>query len=353
MSQPVTPLPQHLQIGIDSFAATNTPTPTPTETTTAVAQLLDQIGHADTVGIDIFGIGEHHRPEYLDASPTTLLAAAASQTQRIRLTTAVTVLSAADPVRVFQNHATLDIVSKGRAEMIVGRGSFTESFPLFGYNFDDYDDLFAEKLDLLLKIQSQEPVTWSGQFRAPLVNQRIYPPPVQHPLPIWVGIGGTMASCIRAGERGLPLMIAIIGGETHRFSGHVATYKQAGIAAGHNPDQLRVGIHSLGYVAKRREDALNEFYPGYKRVFDALGRERGWSPITPSQFERATGPLGALVVGSPEDVVAKIIRHRQALGGLSRFTFQMNVAALPHDAVMQSIALIGHEVIPRLRDKLG
>lgn len=337
-----------IQIGIDSFAANNSEVTDAAINQQAMDELLSQIEFADQNGIELYGIGEHHRKEYMDSAPTVILAAAAARTKNIRLTSAVTVLSAADPVRVFQQHATLDVISKGRAEMVVGRGSFSEAFPLFGFSFNDYDDLYEEKLDLLLKIRANETLSWQGQFRPELVEQSIYPRPVQEELPIWVGVGGTPESCIRAGRLGLPLMIAIIGGETHRFNYHTKIYKQAGLDAGHDPAKLNVGIHSLGYVAETTEQALEEFYPGYKKVFDQIGKERGWSPVTKDHFLMQTGPLGALVVGSPDDVAHKIMRHSEALGGLSRFTFQMNVAALNHQQVMRSIELIGNEVMPRL-----
>ncbi len=341
-----------IQIGIDSFAANNSDRPTADINIQAMDELLTQIELADQLGIELFGLGEHHRKEYLDSAPSIILAAAAARTKKIRLTSAVTVLSAADPVRVFQNHATLDILSHGRAEMIVGRGSFSEAFPLFGYSFDDYDDIFTEKLGLLLKIRKEETLSWKGRFRPELKEQSIYPRPVQKKLPIWVGVGGTPASCVRAGTLGLPLMIAIIGGETHRFSYQTGIYRKAGRAAGYEDDELKIGIHSLGYVAETTEKAQEEFYPGYEKVFNQIGKERGWSPVTKEHFLMQTGPLGALVVGSPDDVVDKIIRHSTALGGLSRFTFQMNVAALNHSQVLNSIKLIANEVIPKLSERL-
>ena len=341
-----------IQIGIDSFAANNSETPNADINTQAMDELLTQLEYADEKGVQLFGLGEHHRKEYLDSAPTVILGAAAARTKNIRLTSAVTVLSAADPVRVFQNHATLDILSHGRAEMIVGRGSFSEAFPLFGYSFNDYDDIFIEKIDLLLKIRKQETISWKGKFRPELVDQAVYPRPVQKELPIWIGVGGTPASCVRAGTLGLPLMIAIIGGETHRFNYQTAIYRKAGIAAGHNEQDLKVGIHSLGYVADTTEEALNDFFPGYAKVFSKIGQERGWSPVTKEHFLMQTGPMGALVVGSPEDVVKKILRHSNALGGLSRFTFQMNVAQLSHKKMMKSIQLIGTKVIPMLNEQL-
>lgn len=335
-----------MEIGIDSFAAASVSTETGTANSSmdALNKLLERIEHADKAGLDVFGIGEHHRKEFLDSAPAIILAAAAARTKRIRLTSAVTVLSAADPVRVFQNFATLDLISNGRAEMVVGRGSFTESFPLFGFNVQDYDELFAEKLDLLLNIRANEVVNWSGKFRPALFNQAIYPRPVQNPIPIWLGVGGTPESFVRAGMLGLPLMVAIIGGETHRFRPLVDLYRQAGKEAGHSPEQLKVGLHSLGYVANTRQEAIDDFFPGYAETFTRIGKERGWPPVTFSRFEAQIGPLGALLVGSPEEVAAKILQHSEALGGISRLSFQMDNASLPQEKLLRSIELIGSRV---------
>ncbi|UPL47751.1 Atu2307/SP_0267 family LLM class monooxygenase [Hymenobacter sublimis] len=340
-----------MQVGIDSFAAALLDNGTGTTLTRseAMGQLLDRIERADQVGLDVFGIGEHHRPEYLDSATAVILAAAAARTRRIRLTSAVTVLSAADPVRVFQQFATLDLLSQGRAELVVGRGSSIEAFPLFGFDLDDYDALFTEKLDLLLAIRAQERVHWSGRFRPALTGQGIYPRPLQQPLPVWVGVGGTPQSFARAGTLGLPLMVAVIGGETHRFRPLVDLYREAGRRAGHSAEQLQVGLHSLGYVAPTTEQAQQEFYPGYARTFTSRARERGGSPVTQAQFMAQAGPLGALLVGSPEEVVAKILRHSEALGGISRVTFQMDVATLPHDSLLRAIELLGTRVAPLLR----
>ena len=312
----------------------------------SLEQLLERIAHADSVGLDVFGIGEHHRREFLDSAPTMILAAAATITKRIRLTSAVTVLSAADPVRVFQNFATLDLISKGRAEMVVGRGSFTEAFPLFGLNLQDYDALFLEKLDLLLNIRNNEYVTWKGKFRPALNHQPIYPRPLQNPIPVWLGVGGTPASFVRAGELGLPLMVAVIGGETHRFRPLIILYREAGKRAGHTPGQLQVGLHSLGYVGNSTEEAIADFYPGYAETFTRIGRERGWPPVTKAHFDAQAGLRGALIVGGPKAVAEKILRHSEALGGISRITFQMDNAALSHEKLMQSIGLLGREVAP-------
>jgi probable LLM family oxidoreductase len=334
-----------VEIGIDSFAAA-TPTGKPIDSANAITQLLQRIVHADRSGLDVFGIGEHHRKEFLDSAPIVILAAAAAQTQRIRLTSAVTVLSAADPVRVFQNFATLDLISKGRAEMVVGRGSFIESYPLFGLNLQDYDALFTEKLELLLNIRANEFVSWSGKFRAALKDQPVYPRPLQEPFPVWLGVGGTPESFVRAGTLGLPLMVAVIGGETHRFKPLVDLYRQAGEKAGHAPEQLKVGLHSLGYIADTTDEAIADFYPGYAKTFTQIGKERGWPPVTRAHFDAQAGPRGALIVGGPEAVAEKIQRHSEALGGISRITFQMDTAELSHEKLLRSIELLGTKVAP-------
>ncbi|QJB39133.1 LLM class flavin-dependent oxidoreductase [Chitinophaga oryzae] len=340
-----------MEIGIDSFAATKSQTGghNAAADMKEMDNLLERMVLADQAGLAVFGLGEHHRREFLDSASTLILAAAAARTKQIKLTSAVTVLSAADPVRVFQSFATLDIISKGRAEMVVGRGSFIEAFPLFGYNLDDYDALFTEKLELLLKIRDEERVEWSGKFRAPLENAPVYPRPVQEPLPVWVGVGGTPQSFVRAGTLGLPLMVAVIGGETHRFRPLVDLYREAGRKAGHPEEKLQVGLHSLGYIAKTSQQARDEFFPGYAEVFTRIGRERGWGPVTRPQFDAQNGPTGALLVGSPQEVADKIRRHSEALGGITRFTFQMDNANLPHDKLMNSIALIGKEIVPSLQ----
>jgi probable LLM family oxidoreductase len=341
-----------MEVGIDSFAAMFTDeNSSSTDNKDSMAQLLERIEQADRSGLDIFGIGEHHRKGFLDSAPALILAAAAARTKRIRLTSAVTVLSAADPVRVFQNFATLDLISGGRAEMVVGRGSFIESFPLFGLKLEDYDALFVEKLNLLLEIRKSEFVTWSGKFRPALKDQPVYPRPLQDPLPIWIGVGGTPESFVRAGRLGLPLMVAIIGGETHRFRPLVDLYREAGKKAGHPPDQLKVGLHSLGYIADTTAQAIDEFYPGYAAGMTKIGRERGWPPMTKASFDAQRGPKGALLVGGPEEVAEKILRHSEALGGISRLTFQMDSASMSHTKLMQSIELIGTRIAPILKSK--
>jgi probable LLM family oxidoreductase len=339
-----------MQIGIDSFAAGYEYTGA-SSASDSLRQLIERIEHAEQVGLDVFGIGEHHRREFLDSAPAVILAAAAARTHRIRLTSAVTVLSAADPVRVFQNFATLDLLSQGRTEMVVGRGSFTEAFPLFGLDLKDYDSLFAEKLDLLLNIRENEFVHWSGKHRAALTGQGVYPRPMQDSLPIWLGVGGTPESFARAGALGLPLMIAIIGGDTPRFRPLVDIYRETGRRAGYQPEQLKVGVHALGYVANTTREAVDDFYPGYARYFTAGGNERGWPPVTRAQFDALRRPQGALLVGSPEEIALKIIGHSEALGGISRICFQMDAGLLPHAKLMRAVELIGTRVAPALRDR--
>ena len=342
-----------MQVGIDSFAAAFDETSRAVNPSERLQDLVKQIERADQVGLDAFGVGEHHRRDFLDSAPAVILGAAAARTQRIRLTSAVTVLSAADPVRVFQEFATLDLLSQGRAEMVVGRGSFVEAFPLFGLRLEDYDSLYAEKLDLLLKIRDNEHVHWSGEYRPALTGQGVYPRPLQNPLPIWVGVGGTPQSFVRAGVLGLPLMVAIIGGETRSFRPLIDLYREAGRRAGHSPDHLKVGIHSLGYVAETTQQAADDFFPGYARAFTDVGKERGWRPVTRADFDAQRGSQGALIIGDPDEVVKKVIRHSKALGGISRITFQMNAASLPHVKLMRAIELIGTQVAPALREEIG
>jgi probable LLM family oxidoreductase len=311
--------------------------------------LLDRIIVADEVGLDVFGIGEHHRKEFLDSATAVILAAAAGRTKRIRLTSAVSVLSTADPVRVYQSFATLDLVSKGRAELVVGRGSSVEAYPLFGFSLNDYDALFQEKLALLLKIRDNEFVTWSGRFRPAIQNLPVYPRAIQRKLPVWLGVGGTPESFVRAGRLGLPLMVAIIGGHTARFRPLIDMYREAGSKAGFAPEQLRVGLHSPGYVSNSDEQAVADYYPGYAELWTKLGRERGWPPVTKGQFDSLIGPKGVLVVGGPERVAEKLLGHSEALGGIDRFTFQMDNAGLTHAQLMTSIELIGTKVIPLVK----
>jgi probable LLM family oxidoreductase len=340
-----------MEVGIDSFAAimpgaTASAAFSPAE---RLSNLLEEVETADRAGLDVFGVGEHHRPEFLDSAPAVILAAAAARTKSIRLTSAVTVLSAADPVRIFQEFATLDLISKGRAELVVGRGSFGEAYPLFGLRFEDYDALFAEKLDLLLQIRETTDVHWSGKFRPQLSGQGIYPRPYQPELPIWLGVGGTPKSFVRAGELGLPLMVAIIGGEFRRFRPLVDLYREAWRRAGHPPERQRVGVHALGFVADTTAEAKDIFFPGWAHMFTEIGRERGWSPVSRAQFEAMCGPGGAFLIGDPKTVGQKIIEASDDLGGVSRFTFQMSSASLEHQAMKRSIELLGTQVAPTVR----
>lgn len=343
-----------MEIGIDSFAAI---LPDPAtgllpSATDRMADLLDEVEIADRVGLDVFGIGEHHRAEFLDSAPAIILAAAAARTSKIRLTSAVTVLSAADPVRVFQEFATIDLISKGRAELVVGRGSFGEAFPLFGLDTRSYDDLFAENLDLLLKLGETSHPTWKGRFRPALSGQGVFPRPHQRRLPVWVGVGGTPQSFARAGALGLPLMIAIIGGDFGRFRPLVDLYRKAGAQAGHVPETLKVGIHAMGFVGPTDGQAGDAFFPGWAQLTGNVGRGRGWSPPTRAQFDQMAGPDGAFLVGAPETVAAKMLHADALLGGISRITFQMSTASLETAAMKQSIELLGTDVASIVRKRL-
>jgi probable LLM family oxidoreductase len=337
-----------MQVGVDSFAAAFDESSRAVSPAERLRHLIEQIEHADQVGLDAFGVGEHHRREFLDSAPAVILGAAAVRTRRIRLTSAVTVLSAEDPVRAFQNFATIDLLSGGRAEMVVGRGSSIEAFPLFGYRLEDYDALFEEKLGLLLKIREQEHIQWSGQFRPTLTGQGVYPRPIQNPLPVWIGVGGTPQSFARAGALGLPLMVAIIGGEPRRFRPLIDLYRETAVRSGHRLEQLKVGVHMLGFVADSTQEAADTFYPGYAKAMTDVGRERGWPPMTRARFDAQRGPTGALLIGSPDEVVEKILRHSEALGGISRLTFQMNAASLPQLEMMRGIDAIAARVAPAL-----
>ena len=310
--------------------------------------LLEEAELAEEVGLDVFGVGEHHRPDFAVSSPAVALAAIAARTRRIRLTSAVSVLGSDDPVRVFQEFATLDLLSGGRAEVMAGRGSFIESFPLFGYALSDYDELFAEKLDLLLRLRESERVTWSGGHRAPIDGLGVYPRPVQDPLPVWIAVGGTPESAVRAGTLGLPMALAIIGGLPERFVPFVDLYRDAWRDAGHPDARFALGINSHTYVADTAEAAADEFFGPYTRMMNAIGRERGWSPIDRRDFDLLRSPRGALVVGDPERVVEKILfQHR--LFGHTRFLAQISVGNLPHDKVLRAIELFGREVAPAVR----
>jgi probable LLM family oxidoreductase len=342
-----------MELGITTFAET-TPDPATGQVRSHGERLRQVIAEAELceeVGLDVFGVGEHHRPDFASSAPAVVLAAVAARTKRIRLAPAVVILSSDDPVRVFQQFATLDLLSSGRAELLVGRGSFIESFPLFGYDLTDYDELFAEKLDLLLAIRDNERVTWSGKFRAPLVNQAIYPRPEQDPFPIWVGVGGSPESMVRAGLRGLPVALAIIGGIPDRFSVLGDIYRRALTEARIDPATVPLAVHAHGYVAADNDKAAEEFYPSYAVVMTQLGRERGWSPMTRIQFEGMRGPTGSLVLGDPETVAGKIVRWAEVLG-IVRFMLHISVGTMPHDQVLNSIELFGKEVAPLVRRAL-
>ncbi len=338
-----------MEIGVYSFG--EVPDSTPGSAGQRLRDLMEEIELADRAGLDVFGVGEHHRPDFAVSAPAVVLAAAAARTRRIRLTSAVTVLSSDDPVRVFQNFATLDLLSGGRAEIMPGRGSFIESFPLFGYDLDNYDALFAEKLDLLLKLRESERVTWAGNYRAPLNDLGVYPRPLQNPLPVWIAVGGTPQSVVRAATLGLPMALAIIGGAPERFVPFVDLYRRSARAAGRDPAQLPLGINSHTYVAKTSQQARDEFFPAYAVMMNRIGRERGWSAMTRAQFDALCSPHGALLVGSPDEVVEKILFEHE-LFGHQRFLAQISVGPLPHAQVMQAVELLGAEVAPSVRKAL-
>ena len=310
--------------------------------------LVEEIVLADEVGLDVFGVGEHHRPDYAASAPAVILAAAASRTRNIRLTSAVSVLSSDDPVRVFQEYATLDNLSNGRAEIMAGRGSFIESFPLFGYDLADYDALFSEKLDLLLKLREGERVTWPGGHRAAIDDRGVYPRPVQEPLPVWIAVGGTPQSVARAGVLGLPLALAIIGGEPARFAPLFDLYREAARRAGHDPAKLKTSINVHGFVGETTEQAADDFYLPQAEVMNRIGRERGWGPTNRAHFDASRGPGGALFVGDPEALAEKIVAHH-ALFGNDRFLIQMAIGTVEHAKVMKAIELFGTKVAPLVR----
>ncbi len=340
-----------MEIGVDSFVATalDQSKDGSIGDVARVQELLEQITLADQVGLDVFGVGEHHRPDYVASAPVVLLAAAAARTKRIKLASAVTVLSSDDPVRVFQQFATLDLISQGRAEVIVGRGSFIESYPLFGFDLDDYEELAAEKLELLLKIRTQTKVTWSGKHRAPLTGQGVYPRAATPVLPVYIGVGGTPQSVVRAATLGLPLIVAIIGGQPSAFRPLVDLYRQTWKKAGHPGEKCFVGVHNIGFVADTTAQALDDFWPGYRDMFGRLGRERGWPEPTRPQFDAQCGHLGALMVGGPEALAEKIVSESKALGGISRLTVLLDNRLLTHAQLMRAIELLGTKVAPLVK----
>jgi probable LLM family oxidoreductase len=339
-----------VELGLATFADV-APGASPERVAERLRELLEEIEVADRLGLEVFGVGEHHRRDYAVSAPTVALAAAAARTEKIRLTSAVTVLSSADPVTVFEEFATLDLLSGGRAEIMAGRGSFTESFPLYGYDLDDYDELFAEKLELLLALRGSEKVTWSGHHRAALHDAAVYPRPLQKPLPVWIAVGGTPGSVARAGMLGLPLMIAIIGGAPARFAPLVELYREAAKRAS-EASQLAVGINSHMYIAEDAKRAADEFFGPYSQMMNRIGHERGWPPMSRAQFDAGCAPEGHLLVGTPEEVATKIIAHHD-LFGHDRFLGHISVGVLPHAKAMRATELFATEVAPRVRAALA
>ena len=339
-----------MQLGIYTFAETTKDPRTGHTVTPAqrLRDLIEEIELADQLGLDVFGVGEHHRPDFAVSAPAVVLGAAAARTKQIRLTSAVTVLSSDDPVRVFQDFATLDLISNGRAEIMAGRGSFIESFPLFGHDLDEYDELFIEKLELLLALRAHERVTWSGKHRPPLENLGVYPRPVQAEIPIWVAVGGTPQSVVRAATLGLPMALAIIGGAPQRFAPLIKLYRESARRAGRDPSALPVGINSHVWIADDSRRAADEFYPSYADVMTRIGRERGWPPTTRPQFEALRSPRGSLLVGSPQEVLDKML-YEYELFGNDRFLAQLTVGSMPHDRVLHAIELLGTVVAPAVR----
>jgi probable LLM family oxidoreductase len=341
-----------MELGISTFGE-RTPDPASGNIVSAQQRMLDlmeEIELADQLGLDVFAIGEHHRPDFIVSSPAVILGAAAVRTKNIRLSSAVTVLSSDDPVRIFQDFATVDLLSGGRAEIMAGRGSFIESFPLFGYDLKDYDELFSEKLELLLKLNEAEKITWKGRHRPAINNLGIYPRPVQEKLPVWVAVGGTPASIVRAGRLGLPVALAIIGGNPAQFLPLVELYRKTSKEAG--KATLPLAVHSHGYIADNSQQAADEFFPSYAYVMSQIGRERGWPPTTRAQFEAGRSMQGALLVGSPQQVIDKIL-YEQKLFNLDRFLLHISVGTMPHDKIMHSIELFGTQVAPVIRKELS
>jgi probable LLM family oxidoreductase len=336
-----------MQIGISTFGDVPAASRNPGLTARRLAEVVEEAVLAEQVGLDVFAVGEHHRADYAISAPAVVLAAIASRTHTIRLSSAVTVLSSDDPVRVFEEFATLDLLSGGRAEIMAGRGSFTESFPLFGQHLDDYDALFAEKLDLLLQIRSGNPISWAGRFRPSLDHQSIFPRPVQQPLPVWVAVGGSPASVVRAAQLGLPLTLAIIGGMPARFAPMIALYRASAARAGRDPATLQVGINSHTWVGDTAETAAAEFYPSYSERMSRIGAERGWPPASRSQFDAMCSPEGALLVGSPQQVIDKILMEHE-LFRHDRFLAQVGVGDNPHRGIMRTIELLGTVVKPAI-----
>jgi probable LLM family oxidoreductase len=343
-----------MEIGICTFADVGTH-PITKEIITPhqrLLNLIEEIELADQLGLDVFAIGEHHRPDYAVSAPAIIMAAAATKTKKIKLSSGVTVLSSDDPVRVFQQFSTVDLLSSGRAEIIAGRGSFIESFPLFGYNLNDYDELFSEKLEMLIQLNKSEKISWQGKHTQTISNLGVYPRPYQNKLPIWIAVGGTPESIVRAAQHGLPMMIAIIGGMPARFAPYVKLYRDVHEKAGHSPGELQIGINLHTYIAETSQQARDEFYPPYSEVMNRIGRERGWSGMTRADFDAATKPQAHLLVGSPQEVIDKIL-YEHSIFGHTRFLAQMSIGAMPHNQVMKSIELLGNVVAPAVKKYTG
>jgi probable LLM family oxidoreductase len=334
-----------MELGITTFGELTDRTVDPGE---RLRNLIEEIEVAEQAGLDVFGVGEHHRPDFVVSAPAVVLAAAAARTKTIRLSSAVTVLSSDDPVRVYQDFATLDLLSNGRAEIWAGRGSFIESFPLFGNDLEEYDELFAEKLALLLEVRANEKVTWTGRHRPSIDGRGVYPRAQQQPLPVWLAVGGTPQSAVRAGTLGLPMVMAIIGGMPERFTQFVDLYRDAGRRAGHASETLQLAVNSHGYIAETSQQAAKEFFPAYAAMMTRIGRERGWGPMSYEQFEALRGPRGALLVGSAQEVIDKILFERELFGN-DRFLLHISVGTMPHDKVLRAIELFGTQVAPVIR----
>tara|TARA_Y100001972_G_C7655175_1_gene329823 strand:+ start:1308 stop:2348 length:1041 start_codon:yes stop_codon:yes gene_type:complete len=339
-----------MEIGISTFVE-NTPDPETGKLLSPyqrMQNLMEEIELADQVGLDVYAVGEHHRPDFVVSSPAVVLAAAAVRTKNIKLSSAVSVLSSDDPVRVFQQFAHVDLLSGGRAEIMAGRGSFIESFPLFGNDLKDYDSLFSEKLELLLQLNKSERVTWQGHHRPSINNRGVYPRPFQKELPIWIAVGGTPESVIRAANKGLPLAIAIIGGMPEQFIQLADLYKRTYLSAGHAPEKMQLSVHSHGFIAEDSQEAADDFYGPYELVMSRIGQERGWSPMTRQQYEAMRTKRGSLLVGSPQEVIDKILME-QEMFGLTRFLMHLSVGTMPHDKLLKAIELLGTVVAPEVR----
>jgi probable LLM family oxidoreductase len=353
-NEPAVPVNRPFEIGLYSFAELTPESISGQSISPAerIRDLIEEVELADQVGLDVFGLGEHHRPEFVSSAPEVILSAIAARTKHIRLSSAVTVLSSDDPVRVFQRFATLDLISGGRAEIMAGRGSFIESFPLFGYDLNDYDELFTEKLDLLLALRDQERVTWHGNHRPAIDNLGVYPRPVQNPLPVWIAVGGTPESVVRAASRGLPLALAIIGGRPEQFAPLVNLYRQASAHYDLDPSALPVSINSHGFIADTRQQALDESFPATQAAMNKIGKERGWSPMRREQYDASAQLRGANFVGSPDDIIEKIL-FQHSIFNHQRVLLQLSVGTMPHKSMMHAIELLGTKIAPVVRAEIA